>query len=305
MFEHGVTAMEAAETGPGPDEMVERLVRLLTVSELGPDLYQGSRQIGGKGRVFGGQVVAQALAAAIRTVEGGRIAHSLHAYFMRGGDENFPIDLRVHRDFDGRSFATRRVEAIQGGEPILTLTASFHRPEEGLAHADYRMPAVPRPEDLPPEAEIVKSFIDKLPAPAQAFLRRRRAVELRHVNRVDPTDGQPHDPVQHVWFRVVAPLPDDADLHRVALAYVSDMVLLGSSLLPHGLNWLAGTAKGASLDHAVWLHEREFRADDWLLYTTHSPWSGGGRGLNQGRIYDRTGRLIASTAQEGVIRKMS
>ncbi|MGQ3045528.1 MAG: acyl-CoA thioesterase [Niveispirillum sp.] len=305
MFEHGVTAMEAAETGPGPEEMVERLVRLLTVSEQGPDLYQGSRQIGGKGRVFGGQVVAQALAAAIRTVEGGRIAHSLHAYFMRGGDENFPIDLRVHRDFDGRSFATRRVEAIQGGEPILTLTASFHRPEEGLAHTDYRMPAVPRPEDLPPEAEIVKSFIDKLPAPAQAFLRRRRAVELRHVNRVDPTDGQPHDPVQHVWFRVVAPLSDDADLHRVALAYVSDMVLLGSSLLPHGLNWLAGTAKGASLDHAVWLHEREFRADDWLLYTTHSPWSGGGRGLNQGRIYDRTGRLIASTAQEGVIRKMS
>ncbi|KPF87242.1 acyl-CoA thioesterase [alpha proteobacterium AAP38] len=305
MFEHGVTAMEAAETGPGPEEMVERLVRLLTVSEQGPDLYQGSRQIGGKGRVFGGQVVAQALAAAIRTVEGGRIAHSLHAYFMRGGDENFPIDLRVHRDFDGRSFATRRVEAIQGGEPILTLTASFHRPEEGLTHTDYRMPAVPRPEDLPPEAEIVKSFIDKLPAPAQAFLRRRRAVELRHVNRVDPTDGQPHDPVQHVWFRVVAPLPDDADLHRVALAYVSDMVLLGSSLLPHGLNWLAGTAKGASLDHAVWLHEREFRADDWLLYTTHSPWSGGGRGLNQGRIYDRTGRLIASTAQEGVIRKMS
>ncbi len=297
--------MEAAETGPGPEEMVERLVRLLTVSEQGPDLYQGSRQIGGKGRVFGGQVVAQALAAAIRTVEGGRIAHSLHAYFMRGGDENFPIDLRVHRDFDGRSFATRRVEAIQGGEPILTLTASFHRPEEGLTHTDYRMPAVPRPEDLPPEAEIVKSFIDKLPAPAQAFLRRRRAVELRHVNRVDPTDGQPHDPVQHVWFRVVAPLPDDADLHRVALAYVSDMVLLGSSLLPHGLNWLAGTAKGASLDHAVWLHEREFRADDWLLYTTHSPWSGGGRGLNQGRIYDRTGRLIASTAQEGVIRKMS
>lgn len=289
---------------PSPAEMVERLVRLLTVTEMGPDLYQGSRQIGGRGRVFGGQVVAQALAAAIRTVDGGRQAHSLHAYFMRGGDEDHPIDLRVHRDFDGRSFATRRVEAIQGGEPILTLSASFQRPEEGLAHADYRMPAVPMPEDLPPESEVVKSFIDRLPAPTQAFLKRRRSVELRHVNRVDPTDGRPHDAVQHVWFRVVSPMPDGADLHRVALAYMTDMVLLGSSLLPHGINWMAGTAKGASLDHAVWFHEPEFRVDDWLLYSTHSPWSGGGRGLNHGRIFDRSGRLIASTAQEGVIRRM-
>ncbi|MFY8095852.1 MAG: acyl-CoA thioesterase [Niveispirillum sp.] len=289
---------------PGPTEMVERLVRLLTVTEMGPDLYQGCRQIGGRGRVFGGQVVAQALAAAIRSVDGGRIAHSLHAYFMRGGDEDYPIDLRVHRDFDGRSFATRRVEAIQGGEPILTLSASFQRPEEGLAHADYRMPAVPMPEDLPPESEVVKSFIDRLPAPSQAFLKRRRSVELRHVNRVDPTDGLPHDAVQHVWFRVVASMPDLPDLHRVALAYMSDMVLLGSSLLPHGINWMAGTAKGASLDHAVWFHEPDFRVDDWLLYSTHSPWTGGGRGLNQGRIFDRQGRLVASTAQEGVIRRM-
>ncbi len=290
--------------GPSPAEMVERLVRLLTVTEVGPDLYLGSRQIGGRGRVFGGQVVAQALAAAIGTVDGGRVAHSLHAYFMRGGDEDYPIDLRVHRDFDGRSFATRRVEAIQGGEPILTLSASFHRPEEGLAHADYRMPAVPMPEDLPPESEVVKSFIERLPAPTQAFLKRRRSVELRHVNRVDPTDGRPHDAVQHVWFRVVAPMPDDADLHRVALAYMTDMVLLGSSLLPHGINWMSGTAKGASLDHAVWFHELDFRVDDWLLYSTHSPWTGGGRGLNHGRIFDRDGRLIASTAQEGVIRRM-
>lgn len=289
---------------PSPAEMVERLVRLLTVTETGPDLYQGSRQIGGRGRVFGGQVVAQALAAAIRTVDGGRVAHSLHAYFMRGGDEDYPIDLRVHRDFDGRSFATRRVEAIQGGEPILTLSASFHRPEEGLAHADYRMPAVPMPEDLPPEADVVKTFIDRLPPPTQAFLKRRRSVELRTVNRVDPTDGLPHDAVQHVWFRVVSPMPDDPDLHRVGLAYISDMVLLGSSLLPHGINWMAGTAKGASLDHAVWLHEQDFRIDDWLLYSTHSPWSGGGRGLNHGRIFDRHGRLIASTAQEGVIRRL-
>lgn len=297
--------MEAEVTGLGPDELVARLIRLLTVEQLGPDLYQGSRQIGGRGRVFGGQVVAQALAAAMRTVDGGRIAHSLHGYFMRGGDEDHPIDLRVHRDFDGRSFATRRVEAIQSGVPILTLTASFQRPEEGLRHADYRMPAVPRPEDLPPEAEIVREVIDRLPAGSQAFLRRRRALELRHVNRVDPMDNHPHDPVQHVWLRVVAPLPDDPDLHRVLLAYISDMVLLGSSLLPHGINWLAGTAKGASLDHAVWLHEPDFRMDDWLLYSTHSPWSGGGRGLNHGRLYDRKGRLIASTAQEGVIRRIA
>lgn len=300
---NAATGPEEDDT-PGPEEMVERLVRLLTVTETAPDLYQGSRQIGGKGRVFGGQVVAQALAAAMRTVDDGRIAHSLHAYFMRGGSEDFPIDLRVHRDFDGRSFATRRVEAIQGGEPILTLSASFQRPEPGLEHADYRMPAVPMPEDLPSEAEVVKKFIDKLPAPTQAFLRRRRSVELRHVNRVDPTDGQPHDAVQHVWFRVVAPMPDDANLHRVALAYMTDMVLLGSSLLPHGINWMAGTAKGASLDHAVWLHALDFRVDDWLLYSTHSPWTGGGRGLNLGRIFDRSGRLIASTAQEGVIRPM-
>ncbi len=289
---------------PGPEELVARLTRLLTVDELGSDMYQGSRLIGGKGRVFGGQVVAQALASAIRTVDPSRVVHSLHAYFMRPGDEDYPIDFRVHRDYDGRSFATRRVEALQGGAPILTLTASFQVPEEGLEHQLFPMPQVTPPDALMTEHEFYLSIADKLPAESRALLAHRRAVELRPVNPVDPVNPGVREPVQQVWFRVVSPLEDDANLHRVALAYISDMVLLGTAVLPHNVSWLGRTLRAASLDHAVWFHALDFRVDDWLLYSTDSPWSGNGRGLNRGQIFDRTGRLIASTAQEGLIRSL-
>lgn len=289
---------------PGPEELVARLMRLLTVDELGSDLYQGSRLIGGKGRVFGGQVVAQALASAIRTVDPSRVVHSLHAYFMRPGDEDYPIDFRVHRDYDGRSFATRRVEALQGGVPILTLTASFQVPEDGLEHQLFPMATVPPPEDLISQHEFLASIADRLPPEGRALLAHRRAVELRPVAPVDPIDPGAREPIQHVWFRVIAPLGDDANLHRVALAYITDMALLGTAALPHNISWLGRTMKAASLDHAVWFHALDFRVDDWLLYSMDSPWSGHGRGLNRGQIFDRQGRLIASAAQEGLIRSL-
>lgn len=289
---------------PGPEELVARLTRLLTVDELGSDMYQGSRLIGGKGRVFGGQVIAQALASAIRTVGPSRVVHSLHAYFMRPGDEDYPIDFRVHRDYDGRSFATRRVEALQGGAPILTLTASFQVPEDGLEHQLFPMPEVTPPEALMTEHEFYLAIAEKLPAESRALLAHRRAVELRPVNPVDPVNPGQREPMQQVWFRVVSPLEDDANLHRVALAYITDMVLLGTAVLPHNVSWLGRTLKAASLDHAVWFHALDFRVDDWLLYSTDSPWSGHGRGLNRGQIFDRAGRLIASTTQEGLIRSL-
>lgn len=285
------------------EELVARLTRLLTVTELDRDLYQGSRLIGGKGRVFGGQVVAQALASAMRTVDPVRSVHSLHAYFMRGGDEDYPIDFRVHRDYDGRSFATRRVEALQGGVPILTLTASFQVPEEGCNHQRDTMPQVPHPEDLPSEYAFFMSVAERLPPESRALLAHRRAVELRLVDPVDPTRPVPREPVQQIWFRVVSPLADDPNLHRVALAYITDMGLLGTAVLPHAISWLGRTAKSASLDHAVWFHAQDFRADDWMLYSMDSPWAGQGRGLNRGQIFDRQGRLIASAAQEGLIRR--
>lgn len=289
---------------PGPEELVARLSRLLTVDDLGNGLYQGSRLIGGRGRVFGGQVIAQALASAIRTVDPSRVVHSLHAYFMRPGNEDYPIDFRVHRDYDGRSFATRRVEALQGGLPILTLTASFQVPEEGLSHQFFPMAQVAPPEELMTELEFFQSIAEKLPVEGRALLAHRRAVELRPVNPINPVAPGVREPVNHVWFRVISPLGDDANLHRVALAYITDMALLGTAALPHNVNWLGRTLKAASLDHAVWFHALDFRVDDWLLYSTDSPWSGHGRGLNRGQIFDRSGRLIASSAQEGLIRQL-
>ncbi|URW76538.1 acyl-CoA thioesterase II [Sphingomonas donggukensis] len=282
-----------------PEALTAQLIALLDVEEIDTDLYRGARQPGGVGRVFGGQVIAQALQAAQRSVHD-KAAHSLHAYFMRPGDENFPIIYRVVRDFDGGSFATRRVIAMQRGKPILNMAASFQRAEDGLHHQDA-MPEVPGPDALKSERDLRLEHIDDIPEKLRPFFLRARPIEMRPVSPRSLTRPTATDPVWHSWFRVVAPLPDDAAIHRAMLAYASDMALLGTAMLPHGKSWLTDRMQTASLDHAVWLHE-PFRADDWLLYTTDSPWSGHARGFNRGRIFTRDGRLVASTAQEGLIR---
>lgn len=282
-----------------PEQLVAQLVALLDVEQLDTDLYRGSRQPGGVGRVFGGQVIAQALQAAQRSVEGDKIAHSLHAYFMRPGDEEHPIIFRVVRDFEGRSFATRRVIAMQKGKPILNMAASFHIHETGHAHQD-KMPDVPQPEALKSEQQLVEEVRDQLPDPVRHFLR-RRPIDIRPVNPRDRLAAQTSEPAQASWIRVTAPLPDDPALHRAALAYASDMVLLATCTLPHGVSWAAMTLQTASLDHALWLHE-PVRADEWLLYVTDSPWAGHARGFNRGSFFTREGKLVASVAQEALIR---
>jgi acyl-CoA thioesterase-2 len=291
------------ESEPTPTELVRWLIKLLDVKPgVEVDHFAGRRKRGGVGRVFGGQVIAQALVAAERTVPDDRLVHSLHAYFLRGGSEDHAIDLAISRDLDGGSFTNRRVTASQQGRPILTLSASFQKHEVGLFHQDGAMPDVPGPEQLPAEAELRNEFAARMaPEQRDQFLR-PRPIELRGVDRKHWLNEEPAAPLSHSWFRAVAPLPDDPRLHRAVLAYASDMQLLGTCMLPHGLSWSRGEVVSASLDHAVWFHG-EFRIDDWLLYATDSPWTGGGRGFNRGRVFTRDGRLVASVAQEGMIRR--
>lgn len=286
-----------------PRQLVDGLVHLLEVRQAGEDAFLGRKKPGGIGRVFGGQVIAQALASAEATIDPERPAHSLHAYFLRGGSEGIDIDHQVWRDFDGGSFSNRRVVASQQGRPILNLTASFQRHEDGLHHVDAPMPEVPAPEELEPEAEVRRRFAEQARPEARHHFLAPRPVEMRAVEGRHWLNAGPAAPVSHSWFRTVAPLPDDPRIHRAVLAYASDMSLLGTCALPHGLSWARGEVITASLDHALWFHE-PFRADEWLLYVTDSPWSGNGRGFNRGRIFTREGRLVASVAQEGMIRRV-
>lgn len=297
-----------------PEELVDGFVRLLTVSRDGEDAFTGRKQPGGVGRVFGGQVIAQALQAAQATAPEGLEAHSLHAYFLRGGKEGVDISYTTARDFDGRSFANRRVVASQPDEdgnprPILNLTASFQKPEEGLSHDDVTMPDVAPPEELKSDMEMRHKMVeragDRMTEQQRALVLRPRPIDMRTVDRLHWMNSEPREPRAHSWFRTVAPLPsieDNAALHRAVIAYASDYTLLGTSALPHGLSWMRGELVGASLDHAIWFH-RPARADEWLLYATDAPWSGGGRGFNRGRIFNRAGELVASVAQEGMMRR--
>ena len=284
-----------------PEQLAAMLVALLDVEEIDTDLYRGSRQPGGRGRVFGGQVIAQALQAAQRSVAG-KAAHSLHAYFMRPGDDHFPIVYQVTRDFEGKSFATRRVVAMQQGQPILTMAASFQTTEEGLHHQDA-MPDVPGPETLKSEGELRLAIAHQVPERYRDFFtRRQNAIEMRPLYPRSWFAPEKRPPNNAAWFRTAAAIGDDPAVHRAALAYASDMALLATSMMPHGVNWLMPEMQTASLDHALWIHE-PFRADEWLLYTTDSPWAGHARGMNRGSIFTADGRLIASVAQEGLIRR--
>ena len=285
------------------EHLVADLTALLDVEEIDCDLFRGSRQPGGEGRVFGGQVIAQALQAAQRSTDAPKVAHSLHAYFMRPGDENFPIVYRVVRDFEGRSFATRRVIAMQRGKPILNMACSFQVPEDGLAHQDA-MPEVPGPDDLVSERELRRAMAKDIPEQHHRVLLRPRPIDIRPVRPRNWVKPEAAEPIQHVWFRLAAPIGDDPALHRAVLAYASDMGLLGTSMLPHGVGWMSPQMQTASLDHSLWLHE-PFRADEWLLYTMDSPWAGHARGFNRGRVFTADGRLVASAAQEGLIRLRS
>ncbi|HQS97991.1 MAG: acyl-CoA thioesterase II [Novosphingobium sp. 17-62-19] len=288
---------------PTPPELVSRLLELLDVKDHGGDRFEGRRKIGGVGRVFGGQVIGQALASAERTVPDDRPVHSLHAYFLRGGSEDHEIDFKVERDLDGGSFSNRRIVASQLGKPILNMVASFHKREEGRHHADP-MPEVPGPEGLQSESELRKIFAAKLPEKQRAQFLQPRPIELRPVEQRHWAGDGPQEPKAHTWFRSVAQLPDDQRTHRAVLAFASDMTLLGTCTLPHDISWTKGNVMAASLDHAIWFHD-DFRADEWLLYACDSPWAGRARGFNRGRIYTRDGRLVASVAQEGLIRPLA
>lgn len=282
--------------------VLDELVTLLALERIEENLFRGQSQDLGWGTVFGGQVLGQALSAAVQTVPTERAVHSLQAYFLRPGDVRKPIVYEVDRIRDGASFTTRRVVAVQSGQAIFNLAASFQRREAGYAHQE-KMPDVPPPETLRPEQELAAAYAARLPAALRERAIGARPFEVRPV-------GPPHDPFEPVarppersiWLRTAGRLPDDPALHAYLLAYASDYSLLTTSLLPHAVTWLTAGMQVASLDHVMWFHQ-PFRVDDWLLHVMQSPAAHGARGLVHGRVFTRDGTLVASTAQEGLIRR--
>lgn len=276
------------------------LLALLDLEPLEVNIYRGSNRDVGTGRVFGGQVFAQALVAARRTVEGEREAHSVHGYFILPGDLTAPIVYFVDRLRDGNSFTTRRVTAIQHGQAIFNLSASFHVREPGLEHQQEMPEAVP-PEELPPELSLIREMADRIPESLRPVLTQDRPIDFRPVVPNDPFQPEVRPPARQVWFRAIGPLPDDMLTHQAVLAYASDYGLLPTALGPHGVAFRTKGLQMASLDHSLWMH-RPFRADEWLLYVMDSPAAAGARGFVRGSIYTRAGALVASVAQEGLMR---
>jgi len=282
--------------------VLDDLVTLLSLERIEENLYRGQSQDLGWGTVFGGQVVGQALSAAARTVPPERLVHSLHAYFLRPGDVTRPIVYDVDRIRDGSSFTTRRIVAIQGGRPILNMSASFQLVEPGFEHQDA-MPEAPPPGALPTEQERAARAASRLPPALVARATAERAFEMRSTDPdEDPFRPTPRPARRMVWMRAVGPLPDDPALHRYLLAYASDFSFVTTSLLPHGVNFLSPGMQIASLDHVMYFH-RPLRCDEWLLYLIESPAAHGARGLVRGSFFSEDGRLVASTAQEGLIRQ--
>jgi acyl-CoA thioesterase-2 len=280
--------------------IVGELIDLLQLERIEENLFRGqSRDIGTR-FVFGGQVLGQALSAAQRTVDPDRQVHSLHAYFLRAGDIEAPIVYEVDRARDGKSFSVRRVVAIQHGQTIFNFAASFQVSEPGVDH-QMDMPQVPPPEEIAPRQPLPAAELANLPAKLQRWLNRKGPFEFRHVNPRNELAPEKRPPFQQVWFRLIDRAPDDPALHRAMLAYASDFHLIGTATLPHGISYLQHNVQMASLDHALWFH-RPFRVDDWLLYSCDSPSAQGARGLTRGMIFTRDGTLVASTAQEGMIR---
>lgn len=280
-------------------QISDSLTSILDLEPLERNLFRGRSPKIGWQRVFGGQVIGQALYAACKTVEG-RQPHSLHAYFLLPGDPETPIIYEVERLRDGRSFTTRRVLAIQHGQAIFSMSASFQIEEPGYEH-QMPMPDVPMPEELPDREEMNRSVLPHMPDAVRAYYRRERPIEIRPVELQRYATGEKMEPKFNVWIRSMQPLPDEPAIHQSVLAYASDLMLLDSSLIAHGTSVFDKQIQGASLDHALWFH-RPFRADDWLLYSQDSPSTSGARGFSRGLVFDRHGKLVASVAQEGLIR---
>jgi acyl-CoA thioesterase-2 len=289
--------------------VLNKLIDILSLERIEENIFRGQSQDLGWGRVFGGQVLGQALSAAEQTVPDGRYVHSLHGYFLRPGDAKKPIVFTVDPIRDGRSFTTRRVVAVQDGRAIFNLAASFQIEEGGFEHQTPEMPDVAGPDELWSERELGTRYLEKLPeaigAKIPAAMRERilaeRPIEIRPIAPMDPLKPDVRDPLKYVWFRANGELPDERSIHQYLLAYASDFHLLASTLQPHGVTWLTPNIQVASLDHAMWFH-RPFRFDDWLLYDICGPSAQGARGLSRGRWYKPDGTLVASSMQEGLIR---
>ena len=286
-------------------DAVSDLLGLLELERLEVDLFRGvtPEHEAERPRVYGGQVIAQALASAYRTVPEDRTCHSLHAYFIRPGDPKIPIIYEVDRSRDGGSFTTRRVVAIQHGQQILNMSASFHVYEEGWDH-QHRMPEVRQPEDLKSRDDFREEYADRIPEEMRKHWTRPQPFEMKEISGINPFDPKPKSDVNQVWFRTTREIDVPPAMHHCLIAWASDMNLLGSSLRPHGLHWMNPKLMTASLDHTIWFHA-PIRADQWLLYAMDSPKAGNGRSFNRGSIFTLDGKLVASTAQEGLMRKLT
>jgi acyl-CoA thioesterase-2 len=284
------------------NQLLDDLIKVMTLERLEMNLFRGQSRDIGSPQVFGGQVLGQALVAATATAED-RVVHSLHAYFLRRGDFNSPIVYEVDRALGGKHFSSRRVVAIQHGKQIFNMSASFQLPEAGLEHQNS-MPDVPPPESLRDLESHYRDVLDQLPAGARRMLEQKRPFEFRPVEPPRHLRREKSAPLKYMWFRTVDKLPDEEALHRCLLAYVSDFHLLDTALKPHGISVVAPKLVIASVDHAMWFH-RSVRVDDWLLYAIDSPSASGARGFARGSVFARDGRLVASAAQEGLMRVMS
>jgi acyl-CoA thioesterase-2 len=279
---------------------INDLLSMLDLEPIEVNIYRGTNRDIGSGRVFGGQVLAQALVAAQRTVPEARRAHSLHGYFILPGDLEVPIVYFVDRLRDGKSFATRQVTGIQHGRAIFNMSVSFHDQEPGLEH-QMPMPEVPPPESLKSELEIIRARAHDFPEHLRSVITQDRPIDFRVVEDIDPFDPEKQPPLRHMWVRAQGRMPDEPLAHQAVLAYASDYGLLGTALQPHGRSYRRPDIQVASLDHSLWLH-RPCRLDEWLLYVIDSPIAAGARGFSRGTIFTRTGQLVASVAQEGLTR---
>lgn len=277
------------------------LNQLLDVQDIGDNQFLGQPQAGEKGRLFGGQVLGQALMAAAKTVDANKLVHSSHNYFVRPGDAELPVRYQVFLDLDGRSFSNRRVVAFQEDKPILNLTASFQGVEPGLEH-QQDAPDLPDPDNLLSDEQLADKYKDDLNPDVHQLVTRERPVEIRSVDESAHFLVTPKKRHQTVWFRVRGDLANSQMLHRAALAYASDTALLGTCTRPHGLSWAKGNLIAASIDHALWIHDNNIQVNEWMAYVMDTPWAGNARGMNRGSIFSQDGRLLASVAQEGLIR---
>lgn len=283
-------------------QTLETLVQLLALEPLEENLFRGNSHDLGYRQLFGGQVLGQSLSAAYQTVHPERQLHSLHGYFLRPGDAKRPVIYQVERMRDGASFSARRVTAIQKGEVIFCGMASFQEDESSGFEHQILMPDVPGPEHLPTDIELIQQWGDRVPQSVRERLPSRKPIELRPIGLQNPLDPRPQEPFQHLWLRADGLLPSLQAVHRYLLAYASDFFLVATALLPHAASLWQKDLQLASLDHAIWFH-RDVKADDWLLYSLDSPWAGQGRGLARGYFFNQSGELVASVAQEGLIRK--